>query len=359
METKGNIIKNIKKTHIGSALAWLCIPRKHYGAVKYNLQKQLPYPPTRKQVWWCFWDYFKFRLLYLGNLEVDYFAAQLYRKSDFVRKESLAHGDRFRWRDQIQEKENWNIFLDKRAFNHAFSEHLHRKWLEINETTTWDEFLDFIKACSSRVFVKNPISNGGQDVHYLNLKNIEECEELFKICVDCNNILEEPLTQCEEIYSFSNGAINTLRIITIIDLRGDAHVARCELRIARSNSAIDNYCSGGLVAQVDIASGVVYSMARNAEGKEFIFHPDTEKQIVGYKIPDWENYKRFACKLAQKFPAMRYVGWDILKDEKGNFCVIEGNKDAGISGLESGLLYGLKPSFDAILNGEEHIPYYR
>jgi hypothetical protein len=123
--------------------------------------------------------------------------------------------------------------------------------------------------------------------------------------------------------------------------------------MGRRGAAVDNFCGGGLVAQVDTASGVIFTTGRDKNGKEYIFHPDSGKQIVGFQIPDWEGYKAFASQLAKKYPSMRYVGWDIIKDAKGDFCVIEGNKDAGVGGLESGLLYGLKPCFDGFLNGKE------
>lgn len=72
------------------------------------------------------------------------------------------------------------------------------------------------------------------------------------------------------------------------------------------------------------AAGIITGSGLN------ILHPDTGKQIIGYQIPDWSGYKNFVCELAGKIPGMRYVGWDIIKDADGNFCVIEGNKDVRV-----------------------------
>ena len=114
-------------------------------------------------------------------------------------------------------------------------------------------------------------------------------------------------------------------------------------------SDIDNFSSGGMAAPIDIETGIIFAPATDKKGQEFIIHPSSKKQIVGFKTPDWEKYKKFAIKLAMKFPEMRYVGWDIIKTKDNEFIVIEGNKDAGPDCLETGLLYGLLPIYDKIL----------
>ncbi len=352
MGIKRTLIDTIKKTGVGAAAAWLARPCKHYGDIRRNLEQQLAHEPTKGQILWCFWDHFVFCLRYRGDLETDYFGAQLYRKSGFVRRESMAHAVRFSWRNSVQEKKYWNIFRDKREFYKAFSDHMGRKWLAVDESVDWERFRDFVAECSDRVFVKDPLGMGGTGVSLEAPESEKNCRELFELCREKRLVAEEVLKQCEDLASFSCGAVNTLRVITIIDRLGKAHVARCELRLARNGADVDNYCGGGLVAQVDTESGVIFTTGRDKNGREFIFHPDSGKQIVGYEIPDWQGYRKFACTLAERYPGMRYVGWDIIKDQAGSFCVIEGNKDAGVGGLESGLLYGLKPHFDALLEGD-------
>ena len=57
-------------------------------------------------------------------------------------------------------------------------------------------------------------------------------------------------------------------------------------------------------------------------------HPITGKQILGYQIPYWEECKKFAEKAARHIPTVRYVGWDIVIMENGDFLLIEGNDNA-------------------------------
>lgn len=319
--------------------------------IYYELKERLPYEPTKKQVNTLFYDYLFFWLKYKGSLDVDYFGTQMYRKSDFVRQESLANISRFKWRDSIQEKRYWAVFQDKRIFYGKFDKYLNRKWISVNKDTTLETYNKFITECNNEVISKVAVSSGGVDVRCWKLNNEDEKEKLYYYAKKYELILEEKLEQCEEIKSFSLNSTNTFRIITIIDNNGKVHVASAVLRIGRKNSFVDNYSSGGMAAQIDVETGIVYTTALDKSGREYILHPDTGKQIVGYKIEDWQDYKDFAMQLAKEIPSVRYVGWDIIKNSNEEMCIIEGNKNAGVDLIEAGLLYGLKPYYEAILKG--------
>ena len=349
MKTR-RLIEQVKKTHVGSAAAWLLRPKKHMEDVERHLTRQLPYPPTRQQIRWCFWDYFRFSLLYRGQLDTDYFGAQMYRKSDLVRRESLAHGERYAWRDRIQAPAHRDIFLDKREFCRAFSDVLGRKWLSADNCVDQKALAEFLNGCGERVCSKHPLGYGGKSVRFWDVRSDADRQALIELWEKEPLIVEEVLSQSEDLYTFSGCSVNTMRMITLVDRDRQAHVARSEFRMGRSGMEIDNFSSGGLVAQVDVESGVIFTPGRDENGREYIFHPDSGKQIVGFRIPEWEAYRQFVCALAERFPDVRYVGWDVIRNREGQFCVVEGNKDAGVGGLESGLLYGLRPGFEAILN---------
>lgn len=351
-----NWLLTIKKTSLGGALAWLARPVKHRNDIRSALEHRLPYPPSRQQVRWCFWDYCRFRLLYKGDLETDYFGARLYRKSDFVRRQSLAHHARFAWRDAIQEKSLHPIFLDKKEFYQAFSDHLNRPWMCADGHTGVEELRAFVQGCENGFFTKPLKGCGGRQVRFWTQADDSAPEQLQALCAKAPLILEGRLTQSEDLRAFYPDAVNTLRILTIVDDAGRPHVARAELRMGRGGMVVDNYSSGGLVAQVDVGTGVIFTAGNDADGTTYLFHPDSGKQIVGYVIPHWEDYKDFVRTLAARYPAMRYVGWDVIRDSEGRFCVIEGNKDAGVGGLESSLLYGLRPLFDQLLHAQAEDP---
>ncbi len=347
-------INNIDSTKIGRYLNIITHAKNYKERIKNELKLRLENEPTKKQIKWCYQDYLKFYVKYRGSLETDYFGTNLYLKSDFIRQNSFATYQRNIWRNSIQDEKYWPIFYNKTELYQNFPEFLNRKYMIITDNTRLEDINKFIKDCSNKIMSKVSSGTGGKGVKYWDFskkKNINDFMEYYPHNIPM--VIEEIVEQSEDLHSFSNfGSVNTLRIVTIVDENGTPHVASAGFRIGLQKSIVDNFSSGGMAAPIDIDTGIIFHPAINKMGKEFIIHPDSKKQIVGYQIPDWDNYKKFALKLAKKFPTMRYVGWDIVKSKTGKFVMIEGNKDAGVDYLENGLLYGMLPIYNKILKGK-------
>jgi hypothetical protein len=120
---------------------------------------------------------------------------------------------------------------------------------------------------------------------------------------------------------------------------------------------VDNFSSGGMGVKVDIDTGILIEGAMDKKGRSYIIHPMSGKQIVGYKVPDWELYLDYAKKLASRHKDMRYVGWDIVQKENGEMCCIEGNQNAGFDVFERPIQYGLIPLYEAIVHADREFDY--
>ena len=66
----------------------------------------------------------------------------------------------------------------------------------------------------------------------------------------------------------------------------------------------------------------------DAHNNTYIVHPITGKQIIGARIPYWEECKTFVKGAARHIPSVRYIGWDIVIQSGGRFLLIEGNDNA-------------------------------
>ena len=313
--------------------------------------------PDKKWVTWCYWDFFKFYSKHGFPLSVnisffvDYFGAQIYKKSEFLRSQSFSTGVRKTWRNSVNKKEIQKIFDDKREFNKVFDEFLFRPWMTANCQTPIDALKEFVKKCQNKVVSKEPLGLGGTGVKFYDTSDLCDFE---KLCSDIKKqelVLEGVVTQDSEIAHFSKGAVNTFRIITILDIDGESHVARAVFRMGTGDKKVDNFSSGGIAAQIDVESGILISCAYDKYGKEYIFHPNTKQQIVGYKIPDWELYKDFCIKMSKKCLSAHYVGWDIARDCFGRIVCIEANHTAGARVMEANILYGLWPFYQKIYGG--------
>lgn len=123
------------------------------------------------------------------------------------------------------------------------------------------------------------------------------------------------------------GALNTIRVLMLRDEAGPfAAAATHRFGTARSG-VTDNFSRDGLVAGLDLASGVMAEGLTVGPGNALMTHarhPDTDARIEGEAVPGWNDVTRLVGELGEAFPELIYVGWDIAMTEDGP-VVIEGN----------------------------------
>jgi hypothetical protein len=146
-----------------------------------------------------------------------------------------------------------------------------------------------------------------------------------------NYVVRPTVTNHRGIADLSNGALSTARIVTCRNERGAFEVTNAVFRMAcRANSVVDNFHAGGIVAKVDVATGV---LGRAVEGGRWGTgtgwhdrHPVTEAQIAGRRLPCWDQ----ALDLARRahgtaFSDQAIIGWDVAILDDGPHLV-EANK---------------------------------
>lgn len=136
--------------------------------------------------------------------------------------------------------------------------------------------------------------------------------------------------------AFLNGifadASNTIRAITLRDPgTGRYRMFFAVLRIGTASTVpVDNGSKGGLVAKIDLATGEL-SEARSIQADVHLArHPDTGAVIEGAVIPRWAEVRDSVVALAERFPFLEFVAWDILLTDEG-FSVIEANASTGVN----------------------------
>lgn len=122
--------------------------------------------------------------------------------------------------------------------------------------------------------------------------------------------------------SLHPSSLNTVRIPTV---RYDDRVEVIHpfLRIGRGSAVVDNAGSGGIMGNIDVATGSVYAAADEL-GKDYKIHPDTGVSLIGFTIPKWQEVLSLVKQMALVVPSVRYVGWDMALSPKG-WVMIEGN----------------------------------
>lgn len=237
--------------------------------------------------------------------------------------------------DHIKE----HILLNKVETYKYFSDFVHHKWIYPRESNLAN-FKKFISSVD-RIICKPLEDQQGHGVELFLPSGNPEAD--FKYCVDKNLLLDECIKQ-DSCMSFGNKSVNTIRVYTIIDTCGKAHVVQTILRVGVGDSVVDNYCSGGCIYPVDIQSGRVDNTGwgHGADYSGIMIHPGTDIKMLGYQIPYWNDVKRYSCSLAEHLPEVRCVGWDIVvADNPCHVDFIEGNHDAhsGLLAMDNKITY--------------------
>lgn len=259
-----------------------------------------------------------------------YMDYDLFEMYNLTMKERNTYITRGRNNDLIKKYNNpdYNCyFRDKALFNQTFSEYINRDFVVLCDTKKTD-VLAFMK--KHKVFMVKPLMGTcGKGIKKINTKNYPSLENLYEYLVKNNlNVeLEEVITQRKEINNIYPDAINTVRIVTILDDDNVPHIICAYFRIG-NGKWVDNFNSGGMVAPVDEKKGIVLDKAIDKQKNLYAYHPLTNAQIKGFSFPDWDKALKLVKKASHVVPFMRYIGWDVAFTPKGPILV-EGNEYPG------------------------------
>lgn len=250
----------------------------------------------------------------------DYFCGRFYEKTFAQRKGYITQFRKDALAKKYNEKEMADRVDNKASFDAMFTKYLHRDWLDVDKSSMV-EFTAFTER-HEEFFVKAVNTSGGNSIWKCNpaksKKTLKQLRSKMKGC-----ILEEPIKQHGKMSSLHPSTVNTIRVNTVWS-NGKPHVFAAVLRMG-SKGCVDNFhAGGGMGAEVDLETGVVFTTAINMENKRFIFHPVTGEQIVGFRIPNWDQVIAMVKEMAAEVPQVRTVGWDVAVTEEG-CCAVEGN----------------------------------
>lgn len=207
-----------------------------------------------------------------------------------------------------------------------------------DDSISVDLALEIIKSKES-VFFK-PISVGKgtgvvridykKDDFYLDSKKTTKESILTMLNEKDNYFVSECINQAKYLRNIYNETSNTIRLIT--GRYNDKVEILCAVQRIGTSSTIpvDNGSRGGLVANIDLNTGVL-SEARSIHNTNiYENHPDSNKIIKGVVIPNWKKLSNSVIKVSEKLTNLKFIAWDILPTDDG-FYVIEANSSSGVN----------------------------
>lgn len=284
---------------------------------------------------------------------MDYKLYEMYDLTEKQRKTIITRGINNSIVKRYNNQAFTKYFSDKIAFNKKFNKYLLRDWMEVKDSP--ENFEEFKKFCQKHheILVKPLSESCGKGVEIFKT-NPQNLKKIYQNLLETKRYLvEEVAIQCDEISKLHPSSINTIRIVTL-----NNEIVAAFLRIGNNNNVVDNFNHGGLVAPINIETGIIDYLAIDKKMNIYEKHPLTNEPILWFKIPKWPRIKRFVIQASKEVPEVGYVGWDVCLGPKDPF-LIEGNEFPGHDLYQlpphrtDGI--GLLPRFEKAMNkkGEE------
>ena len=162
-------------------------------------------------------------------------------------------------------------------------------------------------------------------------------------------LVEELIEQGEEMAMLHPASVNSVRMLTINLGDGDIRLWYPYVRIGVGGHFISSAATGSIVAGINAGTGVVETTGFDKLGRITDVHPDTHFTIKGIKIPRWGQLCQKAIEMSKRLPTLRYIGWDFVYDKDGEWIVMEGNENAGISSSQLIHHRGMREEFEQLI----------
>lgn len=264
-----------------------------------------------------------------GFSMIDYFLYELYRGAECVERLYMSDRDRINIHHAVNQPEYLHFFGDKKDFYDKFSLYMQKECMFIEGNDDESLFRSFVKD-KEKIVIKPRDGQRGIGVEIVPVNTDEEIKSAWEKCLRDKLLVEKVITGCDEIQAFHELSLNTVRISTVLDKKGKAHILSATIRTGTGMHVVDNGHSDGVYAAIDVDSGMISTIGYNANGDRFPVHPDSRKPFAGFIIPKWNDLRAIALEVAEVVPQMRYIGWDWVLDSDYYWTLIEGNEPGGI-----------------------------
>jgi hypothetical protein len=262
----------------------------------------------------------------------------------------MTHPKAFRLNKTLNGPDSKVILGDKKRFLTDFADLVRREWIDAGDATV-DELTAFL-ARHARVIAKPVAGEGGAGIAIFDTGAIADVAAWRAERIEKDQtLLEQVLTQHEDLDAVYPDSVNTVRMITYRDPQGELHVIASVLRIG-NGAVIDNFASGGMFTMLD-DDGVALYPGVDKQSHIYRQHPVTGTMIQGVKVPFYSEVVEMIADAAKRLPTVPYVGWDIAITPEGP-ALIEANHNSSVfqmkpsaSGIRTGLLHRYRDAIGA------------
>ena len=281
---------------------------------------------------------------------LEYFQFRMYNLEPAERNNYAGTGFMYEYQRKMNPPNTREALADKVRFHQVYNRFVGHQFLTLDEArrnrTRAEEIL---RNPSGKVVLKRADGQCGRGIEVVSSKDLSVDDLIKALVASGNDMVEEFVVQHDELMSLSPAGLNTVRVITQLDKQGQVIIIGARLRIT-VNSSVDNLAAGNIAAPVDLHTGVVSGPAVYSDitRPDHEFHPITGAQIVGFRLPYWQEVIDMVKSAAASNTDNRSIGWDVAITNKGP-QLIEGNHDWCKLVWQLPVKQGLKPVLEEYL----------
>lgn len=246
--------------------------------------------------------------------------------------------------------EKFSIELaNKWMFYKLTSPYFYREAMLLDNNTNRETFVDFSHRNKS-LFAKPLNASKGEGALVFEVNNKGEAIEAFDKMQKNGGryIVEKRITQHPEMAKWNESSVNTVRVPAFLNKNG-FHLLPPFFRIGRKGAIVDNAGAGGVYANINPESGVIYTQGFDEHGNYYDVHPDSGLKFEGYQMPQWKELVSTVEEVHRRcMPSHIYIGWDFALTEDG-WVLIEGNWGQLVNQYVDKV--GLKEKFMTFMHG--------
>lgn len=291
-------------------------------------------------------------MLHYGVGYLEYVTFGFCGKPRAKRKTFFTMNDNVALVRRLNNRDCYELFDDKLAFNRRFESFLRRDYVDLREG--FEGFEKFL-AGKTVFFAKQTRSFGGKGVEKLRLAEHPDHKRLYDELMEQKMYLAEGLiVQHPKMDELCARSLNTVRVVTVVNDRNEAKLIYALVRIGNGETDVDNISSGGMYTLLDAEGTITHPVFCDKTVSYYEAHPKSGKVFRGFRVPYFAEAVALCKEAALVEPRMRYIGWDVGITPEGP-VLVEGNNLPGYDMAQNHRFHddgcGMRPVFDAAVRG--------
>ncbi|MBS7020665.1 MAG: hypothetical protein KH135_02180 [Firmicutes bacterium] len=216
--------------------------------------------------------------------------------------------------DHFNAKAKASVWHEKKDLYKNFNTSLKREFLYLTGDNL-EMFQKYAKSHQEMIAKTNEHLSRTQ-IRKVVLTEHMKADKVYEGLMEKNlTILDEVIIQHPKMKELYPKSVNTIEFITLKN-KGKVHITSAILKIGHG-TIVDNVYYGGMLAKIDLKTGIVMTKAVDYRDHLYTTHPSSKTKIVDFEIPCFQAAKEFVLNLALKTNDASYISWNIAITEDG------------------------------------------